>query len=151
MKIIVKATTKGQTKFLLRIFKWQYLPLKGLTPKGISLRSKGLLRERSQRTCPQPCPGRETAPRWRSHSLCFLQGWTQLARVGNCCTVAPMACCLEPSPPESLLPYCLCSVVGRTVFIDSAGHICPVWSPPRAVALKPRKICSGVAFNNWDF
>lgn len=62
-----------------------------------------------------------------------------------------MACCLEPSPPESLLPHCLCSLVGRIVFIDSTGHICPVWSPPRAVALKLHKICSGVAFNNWDF
>ena len=75
----------------------------------------------------------------------------QSATVDNCCTVAPMACCLEPSPPESLLPHCLCSLVGRIVFIDSTGHICPVWSPPRAVALKLHKICSGVAFNNWDF
>lgn len=70
--------------------------------------------------------------------------------VGHSHLLAAMACCLEPSPPVSLLPHCLCSLVGRIVFIDSTGHIRPVWSPPRAVALNPHKICFGVVFNNLD-
>lgn len=71
--------------------------------------------------------------------------------VGHSQLLAAMACCLEPSPPVSLLPHCLCSLVGRIVFVDSTGHIRPVRSPPRAVALKPHKLSSGVVFNNLDF
>lgn len=145
MKNTVKATTKGQTNFLLKICKWQCLTLKGITPKAIKPK-KQRAPQGKMSECLSPTLSLERKSLWVKPQLMLPSG---VNIIGHSPPLLPS----ELPGNSSLLSLSFFAICLLWLGV-STMHLWPVWSPPKSSSSQTLAFLipkSGVVYSNLDF